>query len=46
MHGTVEEMCREAGFLPRVRHEVAEPSTLVTLVAAGRARVLHRRARA
>lgn len=35
MHGTVEELCREAGFLPRVRHEVAETSTLLTLVAAG-----------
>lgn len=34
-HGTVEELCREAGFVPRVRHEVAETSTLVTLVAAG-----------
>lgn len=35
MHGTVEELCRAAGFVPRVRHEVAETSTLVTLVAAG-----------
>lgn len=35
MHGVVEELCREAGFVPRVRHEVAETSTLVTLVAAG-----------
>jgi DNA-binding transcriptional LysR family regulator len=35
MYGTVEELCREAGFVPRVRHEVAETSTLVTLVAAG-----------
>lgn len=35
MHGAVEELCRGAGFVPRVRHEVAETSTLVTLVAAG-----------
>jgi DNA-binding transcriptional LysR family regulator len=35
MHGVVEELCRDAGFVPRVRHEVAETSTLVTLVAAG-----------
>lgn len=35
MHGAVEELCRDAGFEPRVRHEVAETSTLVTLVAAG-----------
>jgi len=27
--------CRAAGFEPRVRHEVAETSTLVTFVAAG-----------
>lgn len=35
MHGAVEVLCREAGFVPRIRHEVAETSTLVTLVAAG-----------
>lgn len=35
MHGLVEDLCREAGFRPRVRHEVAETSTLVTFVAAG-----------
>jgi len=35
MHGTVLALCREAGFEPRVRHEVAETSTLVTFVAAG-----------
>ncbi|WP_238155698.1 LysR family transcriptional regulator [Kribbella soli] len=35
MHDTVLARCREAGFEPRVRHEVAETSTLVTFVAAG-----------
>ncbi|QFZ19729.1 LysR substrate-binding domain-containing protein [Saccharothrix syringae] len=35
MHGVVAELCREAGFEPRVRHEVSETSTLVTFVAAG-----------
>lgn len=35
MHGVVQSLCREAGFEPRVRHEVAETSTLVTFVAAG-----------
>ena len=35
MHGLVTSLCREAGFLPRVRHEVAETSTLVTFVASG-----------
>ncbi len=35
MHGVVEELCRDAGFRPRIRHEVAETSTLVTFVAAG-----------
>jgi DNA-binding transcriptional LysR family regulator len=35
MHGLVTALCREAGFEPRVRHEVAETSTLVTFVAAG-----------
>ena len=28
-------LCRDAGFEPRIRHEVAETSTLVTFVAAG-----------
>lgn len=28
-------LCADAGFTPRVRHEVEETSTLVTLVAAG-----------
>ena len=27
--------CADAGFVPRIRHEVAETSTLVTMVAAG-----------
>jgi DNA-binding transcriptional LysR family regulator len=35
MHGAVLDLCRAAGFEPRVRHEVAETSTLVTFVAAG-----------
>ena len=35
MHGTVQALCRDAGFEPRVRHQVAETSTLVTFVAAG-----------
>jgi DNA-binding transcriptional LysR family regulator len=35
MHGLVVDLCRSAGFDPRVRHEVAETSTLVTFVAAG-----------
>lgn len=35
MHGLVTSLCREAGFVPRIRHEVAETSTLVTFVAAG-----------
>jgi DNA-binding transcriptional LysR family regulator len=35
MHGVVTALCREAGFEPKVRHEVAETSTLVTFVAAG-----------
>ena len=34
--GTVlSAVCADAGFVPRVRHEVSETSTLVTLVAAG-----------
>jgi DNA-binding transcriptional LysR family regulator len=35
MHGIVETLCREAGFEPLIRQEVAETSTLVTFVAAG-----------
>jgi DNA-binding transcriptional LysR family regulator len=35
MHGIVDELCREAGFVPSVAHEVAETSTLLTFVAAG-----------
>lgn len=35
MHEAVVRLCRDAGFEPRVRHEVAETSTLVTFVAAG-----------
>ncbi|MGZ4446448.1 MAG: LysR family transcriptional regulator [Nocardioides sp.] len=35
MHELVVGLCREAGFAPRVRHEVRETSTLVTFVAAG-----------
>ncbi len=35
MHATVLDLCRGAGFEPRVRHEVAETSTLVTFVASG-----------
>jgi DNA-binding transcriptional LysR family regulator len=35
MHDAVVERCREAGFEPRIRHEVSETSTLVTFVAAG-----------
>ncbi|MCX2946943.1 LysR substrate-binding domain-containing protein [Lentzea sp. NEAU-D7] len=35
MHGIVTDLCRAAGFEPRIRHEVAETSTLVTFVAAG-----------
>ncbi|MEX0429452.1 LysR substrate-binding domain-containing protein [Nocardioides sp. DS6] len=35
MHDLVLELAREAGFAPRIRHEVAETSTLVTFVAAG-----------
>ena len=35
MHGIVMDLCRSAGFEARVRHEVAETSTLVTFVAAG-----------
>jgi DNA-binding transcriptional LysR family regulator len=35
MGGVVQTLCAEAGFVPRIRHEVAETSTLVTVVAAG-----------
>ncbi|EGD53372.1 LysR family transcriptional regulator [Gordonia neofelifaecis] len=35
INGLVSRMCAEAGFAPRIRHEVTETSTLVTLVAAG-----------
>lgn len=35
MHDVVQGLAREAGFAPRIRHEVAETSTLVTFVAAG-----------
>jgi len=35
MNSMLMAMCADAGFLPQVRHEVAETSTLVTLVAAG-----------
>ena len=35
MHSVLNAVCADAGFVPRVRHEVSETSTLVTLVAAG-----------
>lgn len=35
MGSLLATLCAEAGFIPRVRHEVEETSTLVTLVAAG-----------
>ncbi|ORA15171.1 LysR substrate-binding domain-containing protein [Mycobacterium arosiense] len=35
MNSVLTAVCADAGFVPRVRHEVAETSTLVTLVAAG-----------
>jgi DNA-binding transcriptional LysR family regulator len=35
MGGLLTAICADAGFAPRVRHEVSETSTLVTLVAAG-----------
>lgn len=35
MSNLVAAVCADAGFLPRVRQEVSETSTLVTLVAAG-----------
>ncbi|MBD0863598.1 LysR family transcriptional regulator [Gordonia sp. zg691] len=33
--GVLAAACERAGFMPRIRHEVEETSTLVTLVAAG-----------
>jgi DNA-binding transcriptional LysR family regulator len=35
MNSVLTAICADAGFLPRVRHEVEETSTLVTLIAAG-----------
>ena len=35
MNSVLTALCADAGFVPRVRHEVEETSTLVTLVAAG-----------
>jgi DNA-binding transcriptional LysR family regulator len=35
MGGILASVCADAGFAPRIRHEVSETSTLVTLVAAG-----------
>ncbi len=35
MNSVLLAVCTDAGFVPRVRHEVMETSTLVTLVAAG-----------
>ncbi|MBC2590826.1 LysR family transcriptional regulator [Rhodococcus aetherivorans] len=35
MHDTLITACRQAGFVPTVRQQVAETSTLVALVAAG-----------
>lgn len=34
MYDAVSALCRDAGFEPEIRHEVAETSTLVTFVAA------------
>ena len=34
MYDAVSALCRDAGFEPTIRHEVAETSTLVTFVAA------------
>ncbi|WP_062895989.1 LysR substrate-binding domain-containing protein [Mycobacterium avium] len=35
MGGVIAAVCADAGFVPRIRHEVQETSTLITLVAAG-----------
>ncbi len=35
MSGVLHSLCARANFVPRIRHEVEETSTLVTLVAAG-----------
>lgn len=35
MGGVIAAVCADAGFVPRIRHQVQETSTLVTLVAAG-----------
>ncbi len=35
MHSLLNAVCADAGFVPRIRHDVQETSTLVTLVAAG-----------
>ncbi|GAB34823.1 LysR substrate-binding domain-containing protein [Gordonia otitidis] len=35
MHTQLAALCAAAGFVPQIRHEVQETSTLVTLVAAG-----------
>jgi DNA-binding transcriptional LysR family regulator len=35
MGGVLAAICADAGFAPRILHEVTETSTLVTLVAAG-----------
>ena len=35
MNSILAATCADAGFVPRIRHEVQETSTLVTLVAAG-----------
>jgi DNA-binding transcriptional LysR family regulator len=35
MGSVLSTVCADAGFIPRIRHQVEETSTLVTLVAAG-----------
>ena len=35
MGGVLYALCADAGYAPRIRHEFAEISTLITLVAAG-----------